>query len=236
MFLSIFLACAGKTPAAGDSADTAPPERFPCDADYFPVDFATRSYDYTEYSGRFAQATGGGVRSLAFQRLLEGAGDTGGALTGCVFNQIVPMGLGGAYTVYGIDADWIYVLGDGDRDAEGEDVYYMYEEPIPLLPLAPEAGWQDFASTDYSHPDFDTPLQAGVDAQVVDTAASLSTAAGSYEDLLAMSWQWTLLDGQERLRLDLDITAYFDVDEGLIRQTWYDALTDSSGLVELQGS
>lgn len=243
MFLMILLACTGKDTTADDTGDTGggTVDTFPCDADYFPVDFTTRSYDYTEYSGRFAQVTGNGVRNLAFQSLLEDVLGTdttdtaAAALEGCVFNQVVPLGLGTAYTVYGIDEQWVYVLGDGDRDETGADVFHLYETPIPLLPLEPEDGWQDFVTSDYSHPDFDSDLQAGVDGTVLNSASSLTIASGTYDDLLEMSWQWTLMDGQERLRLDLDITAHFHPDDGLIRQTWYDALEDTSGLIEFQG-
>ena len=243
LFLFSLLACSGKDVNVGDSGDTAADEdAFPCDADYFPVDFNARRFTYTEYKGRFQQPLSTGARQLEFLSLYEPEGDSTTdttdttaeeAVTGCVFNQVVPLGYGDAYTVYGIDDDWVYVMADGDTTG-GVDTFYAMEEPVPLIPLNPVEGWQEVIDAEYFHTDFEDPQRIVVYASVLDTAETITVPGGTY-DALKMGWEWQILDGQDRVQFSLDINAWFDKEEGLVKQTWYDLQEDESGQIEFEG-
>jgi len=246
LFLFSLLACSGKDVNVGDSGDTADTtDTFPCDADYFPVDFNARRFTYTEYKGKFEQVLSTGARQLEFLNLFDPGGDgttdttdttdttAEGELAGCVFNQVVPLGYGSSYTVYGIDDDWVYLMADGDYTG-GETIFHTIEEPIPLIPLDPVEGWQETIDAEYLHADFEDPQRMVVYASLLELSETITVPGGTY-DALKMGWEWQVINGQDRIQLNMDINAWFDKDEGLVRQTWYDEVADSSGLIEFEG-
>jgi hypothetical protein len=239
LLILMLLACTGKDANTSDSGDTGPSEDdFPCDAEYFPVDFNTRRYAYTEYQGRFQQPNGvSGTRYYSFQGLLED-GDTGESdeepLEACVFSLIVPFAEGDTFSVYSLDDEFINLVADGGRDDANNPEYYYFDPAIPLIPRAPVDGWEETFVVDY---DFlaEEESEITVQAAVASVDATVSVPAGDYDEALLMTWTWLILDGAGRISKNVDITAYFDKEAGLVRQAWYDQVEDYSAEVVFEG-
>ena len=210
-------------------------EVYPCEATYFPGDLITRSYTYEVWLGRFQQILSTETITQEFLGLV----DLDDGITGCMMQSVGPWGGGVACHVLSVGDGWVYLHGDGDDPADSDlSEMYLYEEPVPLIPLDPIVGEQEYHYTNYIYPGLKYEVETELEYQIQATDESITVEGITYS-ALKMTWAWDMLSGlasgKERYFRDYDITAYYDAEAGLVRMSWYDAEEDESASVEFQG-
>ena len=230
--------CKDEPSDTGDTGDTGVEvEDYPCDAAFLPFDFLSRRYSWTNYRGRFDQVESESEVVLEQFGEYEVPDDADidwdpEDIVVCQQSLLMQFMQGGDFALFGVDDEWLYLVGDGDQGAKEPTTYWL-EEAIPLLPLEPADTYQEIYASEYNW-EWGDPGTVTADIWLASTSEAVTVEAGTF-DAVKTTWEIVGLDPQKRYFSQMDVTTYFDEEEGVVRQSWYNEGDDTSVVVELLG-